>query len=108
MEERLREAYPDLDLHCNRTDAIQAELDFYFPALKLAIELNGIFHYEPIYGPEKLAKMQNNDARKWAACLERGIELCVIDTDNFVYYKAKGAEKYLSIISGLVDSKLNQ
>lgn len=106
LEERLRETYPDLDLHCNRTDAIHAELDFYFPALKLAFELNGIFHYEPIYGATQLGKTQANDARKWAACLERGIELCVIDSGQFEYFKARGAEKFLIIIQEVVDRVL--
>lgn len=103
LETRLRDLYPDLDLHCNRKDAIQGELDFYFPSLKLAFELNGVFHYEPIFGAGQLARTQSNDARKWAACLERGIELCVVDTERFTYFKAKGAEKFLSIFQGVMD-----
>lgn len=102
MEERLRETYPDLEIHCNRTDAINAELDFFFPSLKLAFELNGILHYEPIYGPEKLARIQTNDTRKYQACLERGIELCVVDTERFTYFKAKGAEKFLTLVCDVV------
>jgi len=109
LEDRLRELYPDLDIHCNRTDAINGELDFYFPGLKLAFELNGIFHYEPIYGgPEKLTRIQNNDARKMAACLERGIELCVVDTSQADYFKSKVAEKFLGIVRGVLDKVIDQ
>ena len=35
-------------------EAINSELDVYVPSLNLAFELNGIFHYEPIYGEKKL------------------------------------------------------
>ena len=49
LESQLRELYPNLTLLPNDKTAINSELDFYFPELKLAFELNGIFHYEPIY-----------------------------------------------------------
>lgn len=106
LEEQLRKSYPDLDLHCNRTDAIQGELDFYFPSLKLAFELNGILHYEPIYGVDNLARSQSNDARKMLACAEREIELCVIDSSGFKNFKPKGAEKFLTLIRDVVDRVL--
>lgn len=92
-----------MDIHCNRRDAINAELDFYFPSLRLAFELNGIFHYEPIYGVESLGKCQSNDARKMQACIERGIELCVIDVRDFTFYRARGAEKYLNLITEVIE-----
>jgi hypothetical protein len=49
MAEKLDIIYPSLEIHYNRKDAINSELDIYIPALKLAIELYGIFHYEPIF-----------------------------------------------------------
>jgi hypothetical protein len=78
LEDQLPLLYPNIEIHFNRKDAINSELDIYFPTLNLAIELNGIFHYEPIYGESKLEKIQNNDNRKFQACLEQGIELCII------------------------------
>ena len=41
----------------NNSTTISSELDFYFPQLKLAIEINGIVHYEPIYGSNKFDKI---------------------------------------------------
>lgn len=108
LEEKLRELYPELDIHCNRTDAIQGELDFYFPGLKLAFELNGIFHYEPIYGTERLGKTQSNDARKFAACTERGIELCILDTSRMKYFKVKWAQDHLKVIQEVLDRVIAQ
>lgn len=102
-QSKLRQSYPNLTLHCNRRDAVNAELDFYFPDLRLAFELNGICHYEPIYGPEKLLNVRTNDCRKWAACLEKGIELCVLDSSTMIHFKPQKAEAFLSLIQGVVD-----
>jgi hypothetical protein len=107
LEVELPNLYPTLDFHFNRKDAINSELDVYIPSLKLAFELNGIFHYEPIYGNDKLAQIQNNDTRKFQACVERGIEMCTIDSSGLKYFKPKSAEKYLRIIVNIIDAKLS-
>ena len=107
LQVKLPELYPDLEFHFNRTDAINGELDIFIPSLCLAFELNGIFHYEPIYGSEKLAKMQNNDARKAQACYEHGIELCLIDISTQKYFKEQSSMKFLAIIQNITDSKLS-
>lgn len=106
FEQVLPTKYPDLEFHFNRKDAINSELDIYIPKLKLAFELNGIFHYEPIYGADKLNQTQNNDRRKFQACLEQGIELCIIDTSSLNYFKPDKAQKYLDIIINIINSKL--
>jgi very-short-patch-repair endonuclease len=106
LEEQLTLKYPNLEIHFNRKDAINSELDFYFPSLRLAFELNGIFHYEPIYGIDKLSRTQNNDNRKFQACIEHGIELCIIDSSSQKYFKVETSQKYLDIITKLVTSKL--
>jgi len=102
LEIKLIELYPNLEFHFNRKDAINSELDIYIPSLKLAFELNGIFHYEPIYGEDKLQKIQNNDNRKFQACLENGIEFCGIDTSQQKYFKEKTSFKYLNIIISII------
>lgn len=105
LETQLKSLYPDLEIHFNRKDAINSELDIYFPSIKLAIELNGIFHYEPIYGEEKLKSIQNNDNRKFQACLEKGIELCIIDSSKQKYFTLKSSSEYLNIINKLLATK---
>ena len=107
LETKLIDLYPDLEIHFNRKDAINSELDIYIPELKLAFELNGVFHYEPIYGKNKLQQIQNNDNRKFQACLEKGIELCIIDTSQQKYFKEKTSQKYLNIIVNLLNSQLS-
>lgn len=73
--------------------------------LNLAFELNGIFHYEPIYGEGKLSQVKNNDGRKFQDCLERKIELCIIDVSSSKHFKPERDKKYLDIIVNLIELK---
>jgi hypothetical protein len=107
LSKKLPKLYPTLEFHFNRKDAINGELDIFIPALKLAFEMNGVFHYEPIFGPEKLTSIQTNDHRKMLACAEHGIELCVIDVSSFTYFKEQRAMKFLTIIQNIINSKLS-
>ena len=91
-----------MDFRNLRYFKISFELGFCF----LAFELNGIFHYEPIYGEKKLNQIQNNDTRKFQACLEKGIEMCMIDVSSLSYFKPANAKKYLDIVCGLIDMKM--
>ena len=106
LEENLSIIFPNLEIHFNRKDAINSELDIYIPSLKVAFELNGLFHYEPIFGKEKLNSIQDNDQRKYQACLENTIELCIIDTSSQKYVKPKTSQKYLDIIVEIIERKL--
>lgn len=105
LEQQLSILYPNLKIHYNRKDAIDSELDIYIPSVKIAFELNGIFHYEPVFGNEKFNKIQNNDERKFQACIEKGISLCVIDTSSLKYFKEKNAMKYLNIITSTINQR---
>lgn len=105
LENELVNKYPDLNIHFNHKDAINSELDIYIPSLKLAFELNGIFHYEPIFGNDKLKQIQNNDSRKFQACVEQSIELCIIDTSHQKYFKENNSKKYLNIITTIINNK---
>ena len=102
LEEQIETHYSKLNCQYNKKDAIGSELDFYFPTLKLAIELNGIFHYEPIYGQDKLDKIQNNDQQKFLACYKADIELCVIDSSQCKYLTQKIKGEYWDIINILI------
>lgn len=107
LEEQLIVSYPNIEFHFNRKDTINSELDIYIPAMKLAFELNGIFHYEPIFGKDKLNEIQNNDNRKFQACLERGIELCILDVSSIGYLKKDKTNNILSIIKNIINLKLS-
>lgn len=79
IEIALRTRFPFLNVVCNQISAIDSELDFYFPDLNLAFEINGIFHYKPIYGQERFTKIQNSDKNKEFQCQKLNIKLHSID-----------------------------
>ena len=106
LEIKLSELFPGIVIHFNKKDAIDSELDIYIPSLNLAFELNGIYHYEPIHGAKLLSNIQNNDKRKFQACLERDIELCIIDSSKLVYFKESNAVPYLNIITDIINTKM--
>lgn len=107
LESKISNEFPKLKALYNNKETINSELDIYFPTLKLAIELNGIFHYEPIHGIGKLTSTQNNDHRKFQACLEHNIELVIIDVSTLVYFKPEKAVKYFDIIKNILTNKLH-
>lgn len=103
LEEKLSNLYPDLEIkYCDKT-AINSELDIYIPSFKLAFELNGIYHYEPIHGLDKLNQIQRNDTNKFQLCQENNISLCIIDTSQQKYVTEKSSKKYLDIITEIIE-----
>ena len=102
IEENLKIKY-NFKIIFNSKEEINSELDIYIPHLKLAFELNGIFHYEPIFGDKKLESVKNNDERKFQACLEKGIEFCIIDTSGSKSFKPERDKKYLNIIENIIN-----
>lgn len=108
IEKNLANLYPTMEILYNDKSAIFSELDIYIPSLKLAFELNGIFHYEPIFGDEKLKKTQKNDTNKFQLCQENKISLCVIDVSELKYFKEKNAKKYLDIITEIINQEINR
>ena len=107
LEKELTQLYPSLKIDYNRTNAIKGELDIYVPSLNLAFELNGVFHYEPIFGQERLLNAQTNDQRKFQACIENNIELCIIDVRSLGRFTQNNAKLYLNIVTTLINSKLS-
>jgi hypothetical protein len=106
IEEQLTVLYPSLHIDYNKKEAINSELDIYIPSLKLAFELNGIFHYEPIFGSDKMDKIKSNDISKSKSCIDKGIDLCVIDASSLKYFKPSNAQKYLDIVVEIVNNRI--
>ena len=77
--QKLIENFPYLYVLCSdREQCSGLELDFYFPDLNLAIEVNGPIHYDPIYGETYLQNIQERDNRKSKICENKNIELRTI------------------------------
>ena len=105
LERYLQEVLPlrhNIEFKFNSKEEINSELDIYIPSLKLAFELNGIFHYEPVYGQDKLDKIINNDKLKFKACHEAGISLCVIDTTSQKKFTAESSSVFVVLIEQII------
>lgn len=77
--EMLTKEFPALKILPNDKDMLNGyEIDIAIPELKLGIEWNGIVHFQPIYGQEKLNKIQKRDKTKIEIAAKRGINLIVI------------------------------
>lgn len=106
IEKQLTELYPTLEIHYNKTNALDVELDIYIPSLKLAFELNGIFHYEPIYSQKKLDRTKMFDQMKFQLCIGKQIGLCIIDTSHQTKFTEKSSIVFLDIIRKIVDDSI--
>lgn len=104
IESKIKSEFPDLEFKANDKSIISSELDFYFPALNLAIEINGPLHYKPIYGKDKLIQIQNNDALKVATCSNADIKLAIINNlkNCTVSYANERWNKIKSLIAHLM------
>lgn len=108
LEQQLKNYYPALPCLCNNKETIGSELDFYFPTLKLAIELNGIFHYEPIYGQDTLDRIQVRDDQKSIYCYKYGIEFCSIDSSTCSHLTQANKDKYWQIFQDVLQKVIGR
>lgn len=63
------------------------EFDLFLPQYNVAIEVNGIVHYKPIYGQDKLESIQFRDRMKVEICNSKGINLVVFDVSQYSHFK---------------------
>jgi endogenous inhibitor of DNA gyrase (YacG/DUF329 family) len=82
IQKQLTLDFPSLLVLYNNRTEIGIELDFYFPTLRFALELNGPTHYEPIYGKDKFDRIVEKDKQKQQICNSKGIELMIIDASS--------------------------
>ena len=105
LHKQLPIIYPSIEINFNRRDVIKKELDIYIPSLKLAIEINGLFHYKSIFGEEKLQQTQTNDNKKKILCKQHNIELHVIDVSTMNVFTEKEATPFLNTIQTIISNK---
>ncbi len=108
IEEEINKIF-NLDIKFNNREICNGmELDIYIPILNLAFELNGIFHYSPIFGEDKLKIIGDRDLKKISECVSRGIDLVVIDTSDSKKFDKIKDKKYLEYIIYRINEKLIQ
>lgn len=77
----IKNDFPFLDIIENDRTTLpnSLEFDIYIPSKRIAIELNGPFHFIPIFGTEELQKTQNKDLFKLQFCQNNKILFFVIN-----------------------------
>jgi hypothetical protein len=71
--------------------------------MNLAFEINGIFHYKPIYGENKLKLTQLNDQKKIDACIKKRISLIVIDISSINHFNRKVGDPVVNYIIKIIE-----
>lgn len=102
LEQKLKSLFPELQVLCNSKKYIGLELDFYFPDLRLAVEINGFLHYKAIFGLEKLKRIQALDREKALLCKKLGINLYIIDVSNEPHLTQEIKSKHWKTIKELI------
>lgn len=97
LESQLLIDFADMNILFNN-NTIGLELDIYFPDLDLAFEINGIFHYKPIFGENKFLATQKNDKKKLDICHLQSIELHVLDVSNMIAFSPKMGKEIFDFI----------
>ena len=106
IEEKLTNLYPSLEIVYNDRNTIGMELDIYIPSLELSFELNGIYHYKPIYGIDKFTKVLYKDIKKEHECKTQHIDLYVLDCKTFSHLNEETDKIYLNEIVKRIEEKL--
>lgn len=108
LEEILLKEFPNLVIKFSDKITIGSELDVYIPSLNIAFEIQGIFHYKPIFGQEKLTQIQKNDLLKIDACNKANIKLYHIDISKLTRCTEKNCKHYnQEILNILADALSN-
>ena len=105
IESKIKQDYRDVVFVFNNKSEIGMELDIYSPQLKLAIELNGVFHYLPVYGDSVLQKIQKRDKQKFDLCAARYIDFHIIDLGNEGYTKHY-ANRIYSLVCSIIEHRI--
>ena len=98
----IRNDFPKLKIKRNdRAVCDGLEVDILIPSLKIAIECNGVFHYEPIYGKKRLSRSIKNDDRKKELLESLEYNFIIIKQD-FKFSKQKVRYIYLKQVKPII------
>ena len=94
--------FPGMEFIPNDKTTIGMELDIYFPHNLMAIEINGIYHYKPIHGIQKLQRIIKLDKLRAKRCKENNISLLVLDISHITKYSKDKILPYLDEVKRFI------
>lgn len=101
IESKITEIYPDLEVLYNNLYH-GYEFDIRIPSLNLAIEFNGIFHYQPIFGQQKLDRTIIIDSEKEKLSLQHNFNLIIIPCLESSLKSISLKEKYWKKVENII------
>ena len=96
LEENLKKELPSLDIKFNDRISIGYELDIYIPSKQLAFEINGIFHYKPIF--KNFYRTIEIDQLKQKICQDKNIRLQILNISHLRQFQLQHGIHYLNLI----------
>lgn len=85
------------------TPGRQFEIDIAIPKEKIAIEWDGVTHFDPVYGEENLARVQEKDSYKNSVLVSNGwtvIRCRDMSTTNSLAFCRRAVESIMDVMSG--------
>ena len=83
------------------------ELDIFIPSLQLGFEINGIFHYKPIFGQDKLDNIVRKDIIKNKLCKDKNVTLITVK-DTSMKFSIKYGNIVLEQINRDIDHYIHK
>ena len=113
LNDRLTTSFQDLEISRNNRTFLECgyEMDFFFPNLNFAIEVNGPIHYMPIFGETRLDNVQAKDSTKYAEMNHKGISFLIIDVSQSMSKKKMAMYLdglFVDKIQPIIESKLRR
>lgn len=95
-EQFIKLMWPQLEVQFNTRDQLDCnlELDIWFPTLRFAVEINGIYHYRAVKHRDsvlndRVEKIAQKDQLKRQICQNKNIDLLQIDTHDLIVWPDK-------------------
>lgn len=108
LEEHLPIEFPDIEFDFNNRTEIGYELDIFIPELRVAIEIHGPTHYEPIYGLNRFKQTQELDVKKITLCEAQNIQHHIIDVSKIRNWSPKMTNNHYKEICDVITNKKNE
>jgi len=106
IKSKLKQTFPNLDIKYNSRKIIGSELDIFLPDILIAFEINGIFHYKPIFGLKKFNQTQNSDMKKKTSCKNMNIKLYVVDISKMNIFKETETDIFFYQIKLIIEENI--
>lgn len=106
VEDKLLKRYVDLEFDFNNKSETGYELDIFVPKLNIAFEINGITHYKPIYGEERLRRTKEIDFEKKVICESKGIDMIIVDVSSIRNWSPEKTKEHYDSICKIIDDKI--